>query len=331
LSPAVFFVFEPGLVPRQGFGRAYRRRSSRPEKAPIGGRASSRLHSRATMLLTLSAACLRPLLRPTRSGKVKLDLLDLPGFTRETLQLHGLNLSTDLLGGVAADRLEALRERSDKAGCACLLLVESEPQALGEPDNAKGEAVVERLERVIRAAGLLGCNAVGLRVQAKDDAAALAATAERLKGLMERAERLEMNLLISPGEGLCARPERITELIKKVGGFRVGTLPDFQTAAATGDAVNYLRRLTPYASVVIAATGSFVDAASGKPVGPETPLDAAVKHEGYDLRPLVKAIVSVGYDGTLAVDYRGTGDVTAGIARSRKALEDALGAEAGEP
>ena len=51
------------------------------------------------------------------------------------------------------------------------------------------------------------------------------------------------------------------------------------------------------------------------------------QHEPYELEPLVGAILSVGYDGTLAVDYRGTGDAKIGIMRSREALERLLEGE----
>jgi sugar phosphate isomerase/epimerase len=270
------------------------------------------------MLLTLTAISLRAMLARGKAGKPKLDLLDLPQYTREELGLHGLNISSELLAGVSRDRLERLRERADKAGCACLLLIESEPQAFGEAAEASGAAAVERLQRVIQAGHLLGCNAVALRISAPDDASAFQRTAERMRKAVERAERLELNVLIAPQAGLTATPERVTELIKKVGGFRVGTFPDFQAAAAVADPVSYLRRLTPYASVVSASTLKFV---------PEKGKEGAFRHDPYELAPLVAAILSVGYDGTLAIEYRGTGDAKIGIMRSREALERLLEGE----
>src|SRR3954470_23921585 len=107
------------------------------------------------MLLTLTAISLRSLLARGRTGKAKLDLMDLPQFTRQELGLHGLNLSTDLLAGVSRDQLEKLRERADKAGCACLLLIESEGQAFGDANEAIAAGAVERLQKVIQASHLL--------------------------------------------------------------------------------------------------------------------------------------------------------------------------------
>lgn len=274
------------------------------------------------MLLTLTAISLRAMLARNKAGKAKLDLLDLPQYTRQDLGLHGLNMSTELLTGVSRDRLEKLRERSDKAGCACLLLIESEPQPLGDASESASAAAIERLSRVIQAGHILGCNAIALRINGPDDPAVFQRTAERLRKAVERAERLELNVLISPSEGLTSTPERVTELIKKVGGFRVGTYPDFQAAAAVPDPVGYLRRLTPYASVVCAATQKFTIEK-----GSADAEDAPVKHQPYELEPLVAAILSVGYDGTLAVDYRGPGDAKLGVMRSRAALERLLEGE----
>jgi sugar phosphate isomerase/epimerase len=291
------------------------------------------------MLLTLSAICLRSLLMPGRTGKTKLDLLDLPRVAREELGLHGLNISTSLLAGVNRDALERLRERADKAGCACLLLVENDPQPFGQNSEAAGAGAIERLQRVIQAGHFLGCSCVAVKVGCNGtDAESFNRTVERLRKAVERAERLEMNVLISPTDGLTHTPEKVTELIKKVGGFRVGTFPDFQAAAATPDPVAYLRRLTPYAAAVCASTLKFSDdkgeakepgrtkkaKADAEPTASTGATGVAaepVRHTAYDLESLVKAVVSVGYDGTLAVEYRGTGDAKVGVIRSREALE----------
>jgi sugar phosphate isomerase/epimerase len=272
------------------------------------------------MLLTLTAISLRSMLSKGKSGKPKLDLLDLPQYARQDLGLHGLNLSTELLAGVNRDRLEKLRERADKAGCACLLLIESEAQAFGDKSEAAAAAAVERTQKVIQAAHILGCSAAAVKASGADDPIVFGRTAERLRKAVERAERLELNILLSPHDGLTATPERITELIKKVGGFRVGTFPDFQAAGASGDPVAYLRRLTPYAAVVSASTVKFVAEKGAE--GDKA--DAPVKHQPYSLEIMVEAIMSVGYDGTLAIEYRGTGDATLGVMRSRAILERLL-------
>lgn len=353
------------------------------------------------MILTLSARCLRSMLAPVGKGKKpSLDMLDLPRHTREVLGLSGLTLSTDLLAGADRARLEAIRERADRAGAACLLLIEYDPQNFGSNKEADVLAATTRARKVVEAAQILGCSAAAIKVMAPNDDAVLARVALALKPVVDRAEKLDINLLISPHDGLTGTSERVTELLKKVGGFRIGTYPDFQTAAGTAKPVDYLHRLTPYATGVCAATVKLTDpltdeppksskkvaepAAAGKPAkgkaakieeeeaatpGGAAPkkgkkgavpvpppveliadedeideiddaeLDAeiaalmgeaidddlppklvALRHEPYDLYPLVEAIAAVGYDGPLSVDYRGTGDITEGILKSRDTL-----------
>jgi len=286
------------------------------------------------MLLTLTASCVRTLLLPggrsAKKSSPKLDLLDLPRFVRDDLALSGLNLSTELLVGSDRARLEAFRERADRASCSCLLLIESEPQAFGAPGEAQGQGAAQRLVRVVEAAHILGCTATAVGVNAPDEDSALARVASRLKPAMERAEKLDLNLLISPFAGLTERPERVTELLKKVGGFRIGTYPDFEAASKAKDTTTYLHRLTPYATVVSASTIEFVPTAKAKK--DQTPglaefRSGAWTHKPYDIKVMVEAIRAVGYDGPVAIDYRGSGDVTMGIQMSREALLAALGAQ----
>ncbi len=298
------------------------------------------------MLLTLNATCVRALLVPGARGKrAALELQDLPAYTHETLGLAGLNLSTDLLAGADRRVLESLRERGDKASCAALLLIESEAQPFGAADEAAAKAAVARMGRVIEAAQILGCSSAAVKIIADNTEAGMTRAAERLRPIVERAERLDVNLLIAPTKGLTEAADRVTEFIKRVGGFRIGTFPDFEAASKTKDPVSYLRRLTPYASVVCASTLAFkvgkADGKRGAAKGKSLDLpaeargDAAAdplgigladdaKHEAYDLMAYVGAVASVGYDGALAIDYRGPGDAAAGVVYSRNALQQAL-------
>jgi len=298
------------------------------------------------MLLTLTASSIRSMLVPKR-GKIALELRDLPGYVRETLGLHGLNMTTDLLAGRGRRELEQLREQSDKAGCACLLLIEPEAHAIGMVQDEKAEESLQRLGRVVDAASVLGCNAVGVRVKAPNDDDTFERVADRLRRVVNKAEKYEINVLIQPHTGLTQDPDRVTELVKKIGGFRVGTLPDFEAASKSGDPANYLRRLTPYASVVTAALFDF-KVEEVEPPPPDDALDRLIDelgaelgisdededglegpreiitHTTYDLDPMIAAIAAVGYDGTLAIEFRGKGDGTIGVLNGRAAIEASI-------
>ena len=291
------------------------------------------VQSSTQMLLTLNTSCVRTMfLGAGRSKKPRMDLLDLPAFARDTLGLAGINLTTDLLAGADRARLESIRERADRASCACLLLIESEGVAIAAANEEKHAAAVTRLTRVVEAAHILGSSSVACTLIGTDDENAMTRASTGLRKVMERADKLDLSLLISPGAGLTSKPERVTELLKKIGGFRVGTFPDFETASKSPDAIAYLQRLTPYAMVVCASSGKFGLAKSKD----ETPVEqligvTGVEHRPYDLRAMIKAIGSVGYEGPLALDYRGGGDVVAGIALTRDHLRAAIGGTEVDP
>lgn len=255
-------------------------------------------------------------------GSLTLD--DLPAFAKQTLGLHGLTFSTDLLAGAGRARLRELRDRADKESCSILVLDEPEAQPLGDTDESVADAAQDRIRRVLEAASELGCNSAAVPISGSSDDPTEERVVERLKRLMRLAEERDLNLLISPRRGLTSDPERVTALIKKVGGFRVGTMPDFQTAAASDDPGAYLRRLTPYASAVTAATMNFLPVdPEADPAAPNTPCT----HDPYDLTIMIDAVASVGYDGSVAIDYRGKGDLSLGLLRSRIALEVAISGE----
>lgn len=297
------------------------------------------------MLLTCCVSSIADLLVAKGQREPKLALDDLPAYVKNELGLHGVNLTTDLLSGAGRQRIERLRERADKAGCACLLLIEQDPLPFGAEDPDEAQAAVDRGRRVVQAASLLGCNAASVAIDAPfsgkeaQDEETVDRVVDHVRMVLDRADKLEINLLLSPRPGLTEDPQRLTDLLKKVGGFRVGTLPDFKAANAWKDAEGkhdpaaYLRRLTPYASVVLATTFEFEepkeDERDDKPGSLEDLADMLMEaepaaHSTYDLEPLLEALGSVGFDGTLAIDYRGGGDGTLGVLQSRDAIEAAL-------
>lgn len=277
------------------------------------------------MLLTLCVSSLRPLIHHPDEP---LALHDVPVFARDSLGLNGLSLSTDLLKGATRSDLEALRDRADKVACSCLLLEQPEPLPFASADPARAQSAIERAQRVLRAAQILGCNSAAVRIEPEDDPLATDLAIERLRKTVDFAERIEVNLLLAPHAGLTNQPEQVTDLLKRIGGFRIGTLPDFAAAAEAPDPVVYLRRLTPYASVVLASTMAF-DSMDAPPEDESLEvedllIESVPVHTTYELAPMVEAVISVGFDITLSINYRGEGNPVLGILASRAALEAAI-------
>ncbi|XVJ60397.1 MAG: TIM barrel protein [Tepidisphaera sp.] len=223
------------------------------------------------MLLTLSATCLRSMLKPASKGaKPALALTDLPNYTREVLGLRGLSLSTDLLVGADRKMLDTLRERGDKAGCACLTLVEPPPLKINAASETAAAAIIDRMSRVVQAAQILGCSSAAFHVEGVTTEKDREVAAGRLKQIVQRGEKLDVNILLGPAPGTPIEPDMLTDVLKRVGGFRVGTFPDFESASKAKDPMTYLRRLSPYASAVCAATLAF-EAGAVQPPAPKAP------------------------------------------------------------
>ncbi len=240
------------------------------------------------MLLTLAVNDPGPLV--PKNGDPKTAVLKLPALAMEQFDLRGLNIGAAMLAGWSLTDLDQLRDAADKAGCPCLVLVEDQPLAFGASDEAVAAEARNRVERLIIAANRLGCNALAIRCQGDATDENYENTADALRDIMRAMDRMEVNLLLAPGDGVAESADELTDLIKRVGGFRIGSLPSFKHAADSGDLVQTLRKLAPYAGAIHATIGGF---------------NKKGEHVGYDLRECVDTIRSVGFVNTLAIDYRG--------------------------
>jgi sugar phosphate isomerase/epimerase len=265
------------------------------------------------MLLTLATRSLAGMIGSSSNGEGTISMLDVPEYAMRHLQLRGLNVPASMLAGWSLNDLDQLRDHADKAGCPCLVLFEDTALAFGDPDEAQREAARDRVTRLATAAHRLGCNSLAVACEGPDTDETFEMAAAEIKSAIQSVERLELNLLLAPTAGLTNSPDRLTDLIKRIGGFRIGSLPSFGHAASTGDLVGTLRKLAPYAGAVHATVSSFTRS------GP---------HKGYDLAECVAAIRSVGFLNTLAIDYTGADDPIGHIEKARAILQEAIEAGA---
>lgn len=264
----------------------------------------------AQIVLTLSVASLRGLMA---AGDRRCPTIhEVPSFTRQHLGLRGLNVPAAMLSGLNAAGFEKLRDAADKAGCPFVVLVDEQPLPFADRDPARAAAAAERLGRLAVAANRLGCRDVAIRCGPGDAEDALERTAAGIKTAMGEIDRHDLNVLVAPHEGWTGDPDRLSALIKRVGGFRIGSLPSFGHAHASGDAEKTLRKLAPYAESIDATVVEF---------------DAEGSHRPYDLAAMVAAVRAVGYVNTLAIEHAGKGDAVAAIERARTILEASIGSE----
>jgi len=255
-------------------------------------------------ILTINAACIAP--GKVQKGPAPADLLDVPRFASEHLGLRGMNLPAAMLRGKTRSDLEKLRDRADKAGCPILVLVDDLPLDFLRDTASCGD----RLFAFAGAAQSLGCNSVGMTPTGVGSIDAIERYGKAIKQSMQRIERMDVNTLLRPSDPVLADAANYAELIKKVGGFRIGALPSFAYAHGSGDLQGALRRVAPYASAAIEATvKTFTRAGT---------------HKEWDLADAISAIQSVGYGNTLCIDYVGTADPVAPIEKAVAIITELL-------
>ena len=102
------------------------------------------------------------------------------------------------------------------------------------------------------------------------------------------------------------------ELIKKVGGFRIGAMPIYGGGSSEEVDLEVLRKLAPYAGAIHMVVRKFT---------------AKGKHKGYELGEAIATIRRVGYLNTVTIDYDGDGDPSKDILSAREQMQAAIDAE----
>ena len=234
-----------------------------------------------TVLLTLAIQSLNPLIE---DGKQ--DLLEVPTLSAEKFNLRGVMIDAKHLSGWTMETYDQFRNNADKAKSPCLLVRDNSPMDLLECEDAS----FERIRRLSVAANRLGCNAIAITPTFPENQHGVDSIVERIRLSMQGVERLELNLLLQPCEGISSNPDQLIEIIKQIGGFRIGALPTFEFAGATGNGIEALRKLAPYAGGIV------VDFPNGRGKKKVDPVEG------------LQAVLDVGYSNTVALNYTGKGD-----------------------
>ncbi len=261
------------------------------------------------MVLTLSVGALRPLMK---RAKKPLDIFELPTFVNEEMGLRGLNIPSDLLAGRTPKDFERLCDLSDKAHCPFLVLIETPELNLWNPVNQP--AVIDRLRRLASAATRIGCSSVAISLAEVTTQERADAVVKTLKIALSEMDKFEIALLLQSGTGILSDGKSLVDVVKKVGGFRIGTMPSFQHASTNGGVGQELRKLAPYAQSITASVKGFSEEG---------------EHSEWSLDECVETLRAVGYVNSLSLDYLGKGDPIKPLSMARDMLSAAI--EAAEP
>ena len=233
----------------------------------------------------------------------KIDIKDVPRLSEEKFGLRGIMLDAMHLSGWSLDAYDQFRNDADKANSPCLLLRDNSIMDLSPKSREESK---ERINRLSIAANRLGCNSIAITPYFPDSKDESNCIVQELRSAMQGVERLELNLLLQPCEGMTSNPSKHIEIIKQVGGFRIGALPTFASACATGNGLDALQKLAPYAGSIVA------DFPTSRGKG------------GFSLENGIKAVMDVGYSNTLALNYVGKGDPLTQLSKCSKKMNTFL-------
>jgi sugar phosphate isomerase/epimerase len=188
-----------------------------------------------------------------------------------------------------------LRKATDDLGVRNVLIMCDNEGNLGDPADAGRAAAVENHYRWLDVGKTLGCHSI--RVNARSSGSPeeqMRLAADGLRRLTERADTLDLNVLVENHGGLSSSGAWLGDVMRLVDHPRCGTLPDFGNfnigRGETYDRYQGVAELMPFAKGVSAKSYDFDEA------GDETTID---------YRRMMRIVMESGYRGHVGVEYEG--------------------------
>lgn len=151
--------------------------------------------------------------------------------------------------------LSEMDKRAKDLGVKQLLIMCDREGNIGDPDSAKRSQTVENHKKWLDAAKRLGCHSIRVNAGSAgnwDEQTKLAS--DGLARLTELGAKLDLNVIVENHGGLSSNADWLTEVIKKVGHPRCGTLPDFGNFrirdGESYDSYKGIKKLLPWAKGV---------------------------------------------------------------------------------
>ncbi|HUY89365.1 MAG TPA: sugar phosphate isomerase/epimerase family protein [Pirellulales bacterium] len=244
----------------------------------------------------------------------KLDNLDFAKTAKQDYGIEAVEYVNQFFKDKAKDQkyLAEMKKRAADLGVKSLLIMIDGEGALGDADEKKRLAAVEKHYPWVEAAKYLGCHAI--RVNAASSGSydeQLERAADGLRRLSEFGDQHEIEVIVENHGGLSSNGQWLAAVIKKVGHKRCGTLPDFGNFRLAErkyyDRYKGVAELMPYAKAVSAKSHDFNEQ------GEETETD---------YRKMMKIVLDAGYHGYVGIEYEGSQlSEPEGIKATKKLLE----------
>ena len=244
----------------------------------------------------------------------KLDNLDFAKTAKQDYGIEAVEYVNQFFMDKAKDQkyLAEMKKRAADLGVKSLLIMIDGEGALGDADEQKRTAAVEKHYPWVESAKFLGCHAI--RVNAASSGSyeeQLDRAADGLRRLAEFGGQHDIDVIVENHGGLSSNGQWLSAVIKQVDHKRCGTLPDFGNfRIAEGkvyDRYTGVAELMPFAKAVSAKSNDFNE--QGEDV--ET-----------DFHKMMKIVLDAGYRGYVGIEYEGSKlSEPEGIKATKKLLE----------
>lgn len=233
-------------------------------------------------------------LNPTIRRK-ELDNLDFPAYAKNKFDIHAVEYVDQFFPSADKDYAKELMKRTQDIGVKNVLIMIDTAGSLGDQDEEKRKASVEKHYQWVEAAEILGCHAI--RVNARGNGSALDvahATTKSLITLSQFAADYGISVIVENHGGFSSRASWLASVIRNTGMVNCGVLPDFGNFVVSPkesyDLYLGMTELMPLAKGVSAKSHEF---------------DEEGNETTKDFYKLLKIIKDAGFRGYIDVEYEG--------------------------
>ncbi len=230
-----------------------------------------------------------------------LALLDFPQMMADRYEVHNLEFLAAHFASTEAAYVIELRRQLGRLRSRLINIQVDGPElnsggGLSDRNPAVRGAAVDAVKKWIGVARSLSARSV-CAGPGNLNPADLTPTVEAYRQLVAYARSREIHILVENREGL--EPDEMLTVIRGVGGYFIGALPDFGGFANEAARVAGLRALFQHAPALCHAVGAAFDE-----VGNE---------KAFDFQGCLEISKQLRFRGIYSVDYKGTGDPYQGV------------------
>jgi sugar phosphate isomerase/epimerase len=235
--------------------------------------------------------------RTIRGGD--LDNLDFPAYAKDKFDIHAVEYVDQFFPSADKAYAKQLLQRTEDIGVRNVLLMIDTAGDLGESDEEKRKAAVEKHYQWVECAQILGCHSIRVNARGSGTAEELAFAATRsLRTLAQFAADYGINVIVENHGGVSSRASWLVDVIHNTGMVNCGVLPDFgnfyidrREGGEKYDLYLGVKELMPLAKGVSAKSHNF---------------DEEGNEVDKDYFKLLQIVKDSGFRGYIGIEYEGS-------------------------